>query len=1759
MQKSILVSKKLISILLSFALLSNMAVPAYSQVHKPSSPIQNAVIRQLPIQDTVVTQIDQNAFMEGLNDSIKQIKKGSLTNAQVSQIQEIESIFSPTDPNQPSQSDFDFFQETYLKQIDQEFQREANALEDSRREVQHQIDTEEQGYQSEICTFILPKNAERILEENAPREISHKLLEELKSISFDPKQTLSDQLSTLTNKYQPNSQEAILLEQISREVQQAASIRQQAIAAWKNQAQAQLQDWYTSNTHSLEKWKKEAVQNMKSFYETVYEPQVLQERENIVRNSVKTLWDYKDLGELASDTLLDVAPIIAPMSTLDGKSFFSKKQKEWLINQYLNTLRNNQNCGEKFPDTPTCDSAWRAIGGLSLLTDSRDVAWAIEEFMSAKRDTNQAVPSLLLGTAALLSMKQYSVLRGFLYRATQDENSMDNVDWLSVENLVNAQANRDGQYLGQVSKYGQYPLYEKATDKTALGNAWEDIAQILADEGSPEALNLLREFGVEKCSVRVEKTVSLKDQTILSCGGIIPFLTGALISGKSGAEQYNPTWPRMQAGQTVTATGGSEYVSPETAQQNQSLAKQRVQLLRTFAAEKGLTVAGALIRHLFMQSMGDLNAESELRLDTRLYEAFQAEKQTPKPDFTLTPYTRNSMQYNAKRLRQDRTQVFRKAGRIADLVILVWCLVDLTKWSVSGVKIAGAFSHMARMARGGATVAQRAAYLHRLKIAPKAIKMAKLPARAKSSAAAIVLPQLPQFTNQTVKLPALPGALKSVGTLTAENLALSAETGNLLVNYQGLRASGMSATQVFDIKKAVEGAVQATNTTFANSTRFTLNEKASYNRLLSKNLLESLAPYRFSAANRATVVGHVASMPTSIPADIPSFKTPRLFDVLSGTNIRGTAPALNRTTLAGLMTRSLGETPTTAQLDHSAQLINSALYNANIQYARNPWWLRSNKQYKKIFLNNLTASFDKDGKVFKQGAYRNFYQTLMAAVKGDRSLTAPSKISSWRKMAQPNASSQFVSLGKAVLNTSGATQTVLPLTVQADPSLKAAHKTLYQRVTFTPQPNSAFVELGLDGKKIPLVKIQLDNAQVPDLLQAAARSGSPLKLKVSASQPFSFSSFWENFKLTHRVDKKRYFFRGRGELFPHEIPLFVRQADGTLQGTQISLLADSHLGWRQTTAVLDGQKLSLYKNGKLLQPSKLSFGLPKTQLSPFLNVLRSAQPEKPFTLTLTPGKNKIRPLMWANGLSLSAASSGLIVPLENTYGDQITEGDKIAISLALPYIPALLSPVISPFVMRFGALNVLKTSMVFSLAGLGFAGLAGFRGYAAQRSPLPPLWPLFVSGTAIGISSSLSRASLNLLIDGMGGGGQLLKSMLAKNVGSVALLLPPFVANFIDKDIDFSLAFPTMSILSLSMLAWLSATRIDPGIGRKANFRLFKDHGLLKESRSAVRLLVTKEVGPLVLATTAFTGFEAAAFYKAGNQLLSPTMRQTGLVQSMPKSNRNNATALLTAMAIQALPLLARATAKPLTNALKSPAIAGQEYRRILKMSYALNITGGSLLFANGLQGDNAKFGLLGLAMMGLGTANVTQSLQKLSNLRALDSQYVLRHTVGLVGQARQLEKQAMVTKTMTGFSSSQVGLAVVPWFVGRYTDRQISEGVEVKSQAARDSMWIPLISIGLSAGLAGPAIGLLPKRIPLGLPFLTKGVFGSYPAAVKQLATPSFYLKKPYYGVPPGFLPLSTDPIINMDDLVPSRKVMEKAEKQLKEPATAKGASTEQ
>ena len=1798
--------KSILSLGLCIALLTNSITPAFAQV-SPSRKKDSALNPQIARQDAIAQngsiqwqQQQANIQQVHIQQVISDIARGSLTNNQIARLRQIEYMFKPAFGVEKSA--FEQFNETYNAMINQEFAREAASLQSSKVALAARIELNASNYRKEVYTDLVHSVTAHLLNEQGNKDKtqtnarSQETLSLIQNISYDPTTALETQITQLAEETQDKLTEQIL-RRVAFQTQSDSkySIREQAIYEWTQQARSQLDQWYNTGTQQLKQWKDTAASKAKQIFDKEYQPQLLKMKEEEVKKAVHDLWVYKEKASRARKLFLQLGPVILPLRTLDGHSFLTDEQKQWLASNYARTLQNGQSCGEDGKNLQTaCKDELTALVGLSMAGSTRAQANIIESFMQAKLKTAQGVPVLLVGVSALLAMKQYQVLGGFLYSATREEHNVENIDILSFETLVNLAANINGQYLGEISKYAQYPLQNNPTDQTPLANAWEDVAQLLAADGSKQALDLLRQYGVEKCKLMTNTSLTMQKNVEVVCTGIIPFLVGALNSGKSGASQYSPMDFNTNAGY-VANQHGTSYVSPEQAKRNAVAKNNAVKAFHKQAAQMGLLPEAMIARHLFLQSMGDLNAESELRIDTQLYKVYQQslKQRTPKSAFAITPYTRNSADYNAKRVRQDRTQFFRKAARWVDVAVLIWCVVDISKWANSGFKVARAIGKASRMARNGATVAERAVMLRRLNVAPQLRKVTSLPTRLstriKNGMAPSVLAEMPHFTSQSVQLPKLEGFIESAGKLVAQNMRFSAETGVLSTDAAAVMEASHEAytpVQLGAINGMLADASVQANTQFANRSAlkrlFTFNKDASYRATLARQLTQTPAANGLQQVDLHNLAFSVLNSSVKVPENIATFKIPSLWK--AGT----TVPVVDQVVLLNTVQTSLGTDFAPELLNKTNDLLNKALLRTNAQFASRGNWAKAwsslrgsnNQIYKNMLLNNLAATFDKDGLIFSDANYFKLYQNLIALVKADKSLTAPAWLAETAEVASTDT--KFHQMGSTLfVAPNGATPVEIPLSVQMQikrpflGGIKGVASTGYQRVVISEDKKGAllfgFGNDLLSPIKPSQFKLTLAADDLPLLAQAArGYTGPELTLKLTSPTLNSFfTKRWTAIKQARLDGTKNPFttlLRGKDNTYVHDIPLTVRLADGTLQTTPILFKADSYLGLRNTSAVLEESgKLAWYQDGKLLgRLPAMSVGLPKNQIRPMLTLLQNSKLQRPLRVTAVSGKNKIEPLMWATGLSLSSASTGLIAPLENVYGDQITEMDKTWISLAFPYLPSLAAPLFSPLVMKIGALRTLQLALGVSTAGLGFAAYSGFKG-KIDKENLPPIWPLFVSGMAIGVSSALSRSGLNLLIDSMGGGGTLLKSMAYKNIGSFALLLPPFIANFVDKDIDFSLAFPVLCTLSAASLTWVSVSRISSQIGKVDGFMKFDPLSLKqpakwlptlghntrvalqatgKEAWSTTRLLATKEVLPLVLAATAFTGFEAGAFSKAGNQMIRPVVKNGEMPGWIPETNRNNYTAMLTNLSVIMFPLLTRLTAKPVLKMMET-GYAGDEYRRMLKASFALNATGAGLLYANGFDGFTS-LGFLGIGLMGMGTANMTQSFQKLSNISVLGSSYARTITKGLAGDALLAKQKSLVTKTMTGFPVQQLGIAIVPTLVSSYTDRQIDEGSIQKSQAPHSSLWIPISSIALCFALSAPQLGFLPMRWPNGIFGATKGIVGSYPAAIEQLKQPQFYLKEPLYGVPPGFTPVLNNPIINTNQIIPSQKVLEKIETKL-------------
>lgn len=1719
-------SKRVISLVLAVTMIFNLSGQAFSYTPKKTAlpeDYRKNLERQVhqAVQDNTAmprVQLQQRVMKE-----MMRINDGSLTPADKQRIHEIESIFNPLLKSESPDSEFEAFSKAYVNSIEQAVRRETEELAKESKKVEMLMNEEQESYKKK--------------------------------------------------KYDEDK-----------------------INVWRAEGDANLKKWQDDAHRQLAAWKKNQLSNIKKAYEDAKNNISLDEREQAVSEAVRDLWMLKDKAPYAKRTLLVLAPSILPLKDLKGNSFFNAEQREWLESNYRQILQKEKSCvkdaNTAFPKI-NCDTQFAAIVALGMMSNDRNAAYDIIDFMTANRESHIAVPTLISGTAALLAMKQYAPLRGFLHEATLKERDMSAVDILSFENAVNNLATINGEYLGQISKLAEYPLTANPDEKSATGNAWEDVASVLAQHNTPESLALLREFGVEQCAA-APSLYSMDNKTLhLYCTGIKPFLVGALRTGKSGAEQYSRRMADTSAGSSI-GNYGTRIITEEEAQRNRQRQQNTIASWRAFVKQSGLTAPAAVARALFVESMGDLSAESELELDQKLYKVYETSLKTnkPNPGYAITAYTRGSAEYNAKRVRQDRVRFWRTAGKVGDIALLIWCVVDISKWAFSGAKIAAALAKASAMARGGASVAQRAMMLRRLNVVRPIRKMTAIPvkvgARVRAGMAPAVTSQMHFFANAP-QMPKIAGFIESAGTIAKANVRFSAEAGVLTLDAKNiLESSGgtLNVKHISDMQKSLAAASENANTAFANRASWkkiaAFNQNAAYRKYLAREITSLPSVPGLTGAEASSLAfGIKNSAAISVPANIASFKTPSLL----------TGGALNSGALTQVMYKTAGVMPTTKEVTRSAALFNDALERTNIQFANRNWFARSwnrmwgnaNKTYKNMLLDNLAASYDRDGMMFKELQQRNLYRSFVAAVQNDRTIKAPASLKRYKQMPYNPEKTDFKRMGTALLSSSdpNVLPADLPLDIYMDTGISGVRPAnSYQRVIFTDKKtDKGSVYLFGMGNNLSKpfqpqnFKITLPASDMPLFVRAVDRVNPavPFELKLTPLKHQGFTNrvansfqlrktaFMETYaqRKWYKPPFKEALVRDKKDIYIHEIPVFRRTENGGLSQVPLLLKADSYLGLKGTRAVLETNgQMAWYQGGRALADMPLfSYGIPKTNLRPFVDVVQKMGPGARLSLQVKSTRSKMLPLYVATGLSLSSASTSLIAPLENIYGSQITDTDKTLISLALPYIPSLAAPLFSPLVMKVGALKAVKMALFTSTTGLFFAYTQGFNG-KVNESHLPPIWPLFVSGAAIGVSSALSRSGLNLLIDSIGGGGSLLKSMAYKNIGSFALLVPPILYNAVKGpgEGDFSLAFPVLATLSGLSLGSMYFSRIDTNIGKTANFMKFaKFNGGMfartktfmgntriafkegwRETASSFRILGSKELLPLTAAAFAFTGFEAATFNKASNQLIRPEVSEMSFIKGIDERNRKNWIALITSGTVVLFPMLTRFGAKPAMSALANPLKEGIEYKRMLKISYGLNIAGGTMLMNYGFDGFDSP-GFLGIALVGLGTANVTQSLQKLSNLKVLHGRYVTEAVRGLATAEANAFRKATVTKAMTVFPVSQIGLATVPMIVSGYTDRQVrQERIETQNEAPRTSLWIPLTSIAASVGFAGSSIGLLPQRLPTGLLGVSKGIFGSYPIAFKNAAGLLPYQVNPYYGQPQNYVPLP-NLVINPQQIIPT------------------------
>ena len=315
-----------------------------------------------------------------------------------------------------------------------------------------------------------------------------------------------------------------------------------------------------------------------------------------VKGALAELMDlYKETGDyypMVTQSVLEVSLYMLPLQ--QKYQLYSQRDLTVLKQLFSRILRRPAQCGQGSGYRLFCEGRADALEGFAQLAQTEQDAQLIADVLEADIQQAYIGRELLTGAAALLSLKQERLLDRVLAKAVEKEGETfwQKIDVFMTGWWIQKIQFARGRYLGNVSAAGVLPQMYGGAD----GNVWEELARLLYNDGkpSPASIGLLARYGLGSCRAEVSDTGDGKTMVVdegikhvaVECRTLLPFLVGALSSG-------------------VDFGGSAE--------------------MKYMASRVKLTPASFAARLYFSNVMGDLNAETELRLDDMLYEVFERE------------------------------------------------------------------------------------------------------------------------------------------------------------------------------------------------------------------------------------------------------------------------------------------------------------------------------------------------------------------------------------------------------------------------------------------------------------------------------------------------------------------------------------------------------------------------------------------------------------------------------------------------------------------------------------------------------------------------------------------------------------------------------------------------------------------------------------------------------------------------------------------------------------------------------------------------------------------------------------------------------------------------------------------------------------------------------------------------------------------------------------------------------------------------------
>ncbi len=629
-----------------------------------------------------------------------------------------------------------------------------------------------------------------------------------------------------------------------------------------------------------------------------------------------------------------------------------------------------------------------------------------------------------------------------------------------------------------------------------------------------------------------------------------------------------------------------------------------------------------------------------------------------------------------------------------------------------------------------------------------------------------------------------------------------------------------------------------------------------------------------------------------------------------------------------------------------------------------------------------------------------------------------------------------------------------------------------------------------DIVKPAFFKLPIPESEIKNLAEYSYESSSyiPLRLKLAPAgdKVSGFKNIW------HRASSK---FISKDKQFAAE-GNFLLERNG--QHIKTDLRFSTSKKYQGINSLIRNDGVIGFVNadkGPIIEGG--TFNLPKKELGNFAKLMESSSWKNlaPLNMSIGGSPNKMSTLNYTSFISLSAASTSLASPLAENF-EKIDEKQATLITLSFPYAASLFSPLITPFVKRYGATKLLAGSMATASAATLLPIFFGYHGggHIHRGNPdNPSIYPLYVSAALIGVASALTRSSFTPLITQVGGKSNTLKSMAFKSLSSFVMITPPLFFQMpgyirgsykqkkyytkpdgsyyfsstgkpIEKEyLDFSFAYPILAAMSGLAAYKIMASKFPSDIGRVKNYKfasLIKDgtktgalasmRGVLKEGGHSTALLF-KKADILIPTATAFmmTGAESSILFKYSQKRSDEYIRASGV---------NNIFApLLTAATIAATGFAVRMSSKSVTKLFGGEANPAT-FRRIFGFSLGTAALGGGLMY--GFKDNPAMF-YTGLALASAGFANATNSAlwMGIDNLKAAKF------------------SEEVITSYKTTFPISQLGLAAVPMLFSGNADRMVKNDKSLsRNDALQKNLWMPMVSMGAAGILAARTAGIIKK-----------------------------------------------------------------------------------